>query len=92
MALDQEEASALHSLKCQYFQLVEPRIIEFPAARLLSRSHFQEAIYESLFSPAASKHPPPERYTGRVLKRLITLLEETQATSPPSHVPHTTPC
>jgi hypothetical protein len=66
---------ATHSLKCQYFQLIEPRIIEFPPSDILQQPDFQEALYESLFSSAASRHPPPERYTARVLKRLISLIE-----------------
>ncbi|KAF8540644.1 putative methyltransferase-domain-containing protein [Trichophaea hybrida] len=66
---------AIHLFKCQYFQLIEPRIIEFPQPNILQQPEFQEALYESLFSPAASRHPPPERYTARVLKRLISLIE-----------------
>ena len=76
MDLSAEETAALHALKSQYFQLVEPRLIAFPPASLLARAHFQAALYHALFAPSASAHPPTERYAARVLKPLLALLED----------------
>lgn len=62
-------------LRRQYLQLVEPSVFSFPdSPSTLHSPEFQSALYSALFSPAAVSNPPPERYTTRVLKRLITLL------------------
>lgn len=68
-------------LRRQYLQLVEPSALSFPAS--LSSPEVQSAVYSALFAPAAIANPPPERYTTRVLKRLIALLsaESTAAES-----------
>jgi len=66
-------------LRQQYLQLVEPSCLSFPPVNLLQQSAFQAALYTSLFTPGAwdtAPPPPPERYTARVLKRLISLLSE----------------
>lgn len=62
-------------LRRQYLQLVEPSAFSFPTSpSILHSPGFQSALYIALFAPAAVPNPPPERYTTRVLKRLIALL------------------
>ncbi|CCX13542.1 putative methyltransferase-domain-containing protein [Pyronema domesticum] len=73
--MNDEIATAVHILKGQYFQLIEPRIITSPPASILHRPEFQEALYDALFSPFASSYPPPPAYTRRVLKWLISAIE-----------------
>ncbi|RPB04555.1 hypothetical protein L873DRAFT_1667070 [Choiromyces venosus 120613-1] len=68
-------------LKQQYLQLVEPSSLSFPPVNLLQQSSFQAALCSNLFTPSPTMTdiqppPPPERYTARVLKRLISLLSE----------------
>ncbi|PWW75645.1 hypothetical protein C7212DRAFT_204697 [Tuber magnatum] len=66
-------------LRKQYLQLVEPSCLSFPPLDLLQQSAFQAALCAGLFTPGARDvmpPPPPERYTARVLKRLISLLSE----------------
>ena len=66
-------------LRQQYLQLVEPSCLSFPPVNLLQQSTFQAALCTGLFIPGAwdaVPPPPPERYTARVLKRLISLLSE----------------
>ncbi|KAH8149610.1 uncharacterized protein LAJ45_06241 [Morchella importuna] len=65
-------------LRRQYLQLVEPSNLSFPTDPSTLRSpHFQASLYESLFAPNQPNNTsPPERYTARVLKKLITKLSE----------------
>lgn len=76
--MEQEAAAALHSLKCQYFQLVEPRLLAFPPAHILRKTNFQERLFSDVFAPDAvadSAYAPPPRYSARVLKEVVSLIE-----------------
>jgi len=67
---------AIRLLKYQYLQLVDPKALQLPPSGVLKRPEVQEAIYATIFCcPTAAEHPPPARYTVRVLKRLMTLIE-----------------
>lgn len=70
--------SQVQLLRRQYLQLVEPSNLSFPTDPSILRSpHFQASLYESLFAPNQPNNTsPPERYTARVLKKLITKLSE----------------
>ena len=57
--MDKAEGVAIHALKSQYLQLIEPRNIEFPAPEILAGRRFQEALYEIVFSLAGNSLPPP---------------------------------
>ncbi|RPB25956.1 hypothetical protein L211DRAFT_836050 [Terfezia boudieri ATCC MYA-4762] len=76
------EETILDSLRRQYLQLLTPTDISLthlPPSLLLDQS-FQHTLYTHLFNPNRKSHqcppPPPLRYTARVVKRLITKIEE----------------
>lgn len=55
---------------------MDPTSLSFPTSpSILHSPHFQAALYSSLFTPP-SPNPPPERYTARVLKKLISKISE----------------
>ncbi|EAW20953.1 protein-lysine N-methyltransferase [Aspergillus fischeri NRRL 181] len=63
-------------LVAQYFQQVEPHLLEFPDGRTMIKSAAQSALYERMFNEAALWPIPPLNYRARVLKNILSLLEE----------------
>lgn len=63
----------LELFKRQVLQLVDPKELQWPSRDALRSLDIQSRIYRRLFQ---SEHPPPERYQLRVLKRLLSLIEE----------------
>lgn len=57
----------------QVLQLVDPKELQWPSSDSLRSVVVQSRIYQKLFQ---SEHPPPERYQLRVLKKLLSLIEE----------------
>lgn len=57
----------------QVLQLVDPKELQWPSGDSIRSLDAQERIYQRLFQ---SEHPPPERYQLRVLKKLLSLVEE----------------
>ncbi|KAB5525646.1 hypothetical protein GE09DRAFT_1229435 [Coniochaeta sp. 2T2.1] len=57
----------------QYLQLERP--LQFPDDALLREDHAQTFVYERLFRPGAVTHPPPIRYQVRVIKELVSRIE-----------------
>ncbi|ETS81186.1 hypothetical protein PFICI_06188 [Pestalotiopsis fici W106-1] len=58
----------------QYLQLENE--LDFPEPKLLREEHVQSAIFERLFADAATSYPPPPRYELRVLKDLMSKIED----------------
>lgn len=63
----------LELFKRQVLQLVDPKELQWPSSDSLRSLDVQLRIYQRLFQ---SEHPPPERYQLRVLKKLLSLIEE----------------
>ena len=63
-------------LSRQYYQLIDPEKLILPAPHLLRLPEVQSQIYEHMFENGNVKWVPPERYTSRVLKKLLTAMEQ----------------
>jgi hypothetical protein len=57
----------------QYLQL-EPSP-QFPDGEILREEEAQDFLYSRLFAPDAASHPPPPRYQLRILKELVSRIE-----------------
>ncbi|KAL2369018.1 hypothetical protein RJ035_001673 [Blastomyces gilchristii] len=63
-------------LVAQYLQLLEPQRLSIPADNVLKRPVVQQLIYQRMFDEAHVWPIPPPSYRIRVLKILISKLEE----------------
>ncbi|TID14572.1 gb [Venturia nashicola] len=57
----------------QVLQLVDPKELQWPSSGSLRSLDVQSRIHQKLFQ---SEHPPPQRYQLRVLKKLLSLIED----------------
>lgn len=73
---DDRIASQLRILQRQYFQLVEPHQLIWPENRVLRAAEVQSWLFAQMFDADAIKSPPPDRYQLRVLKLLVSKLEQ----------------
>lgn len=77
MAMDPvDDETCVAKLVAQYFQLVEPRELCVPSAEAIVRPAVQAAIYEQMFNEATVWPLPPAGYRTRVLKMIISRIEE----------------
>lgn len=58
----------------QYLQL-EPDL-DFPDASLLKTAEVQDTLFQTLFADEAIRYEPPARYRLRVLKELMSRVED----------------
>ena len=63
-------------LRRQYLQLLDPGSLSLPEPQILKRPEIQSQMYVSMFRDSSVPYPPPVRYRFRVLKRLVSALEE----------------
>ncbi|OJJ48099.1 hypothetical protein ASPZODRAFT_157906 [Penicilliopsis zonata CBS 506.65] len=70
------DGASLDKLVAQYFQLVEPRELELPCSSRLVTPAVQRAIFERMFDDARVSPVPPAGYRSRVLKMIISQIEE----------------
>lgn len=63
-------------LRRQYLQLVDPNELAIPSIESLRLPDLQARIYDSMFNEANLPFSPPDRYRFRVLKRLVTAIEQ----------------
>jgi hypothetical protein len=68
--------SVIRVLVAQYFQLVDPRRLSLPPKDTLIRADVQETIYQQMFNEAAIWPIPPVSYRVRVLKMLLSAIED----------------
>jgi hypothetical protein len=73
---DRHDISQLRILQRQYFQLVEPQQLRWPNDAILKAPEVQSWLFMNLFDTANITSPPPDRYQLRVLKLLISKLEQ----------------
>lgn len=76
MGLTHTTEGNLRVLRRQYFQVVNLERLKLPDANILKTSAVQTWIYENLFDQDAVKSRPPERYQFRVLKKLVSIIED----------------
>lgn len=76
MGLTHTTQGNLRVLRRQYFQVVNLERLKWPDANILKTSAVQTWIYENLFDQGAVKSQPPERYQFRVLKKLVSIIED----------------
>lgn len=63
-------------LRRQYVQLVEPEHLILPQKDVIKLPEVQAELFETMFRKGSLEYPPSERYQLRVLKRIVTALEE----------------
>lgn len=76
MAFTVGRLSRLQLFRRQYLQLLEPRDIKFPDDSLLRDEHVQAWLFEHCFDTERNPRSPPPRYRMRVLKLLVTRIEQ----------------
>lgn len=76
MSLRSEDERALRLLAAQYFQLVEPQFLSIPPGHTLVSSSVQESLYRDMFKESTAWPLPPARYRMRVLKTLLSEIED----------------
>ena len=60
----------------QYLQLFEPDFLAWPPKQLLRDSGVQEWLYNHMFNAEHSTYLPSERYQFRVIKPLVSKIEQ----------------
>ena len=73
---DTQNLHHLSILKRQYFQLVEPSQLRWPENIMLKAPAVQSWLFHNLFDVERMSSLPLERYQLRVLKLLVSKLEE----------------
>jgi len=86
--MDAQEHINIEHFCRQYLQL-EPAL-KYPESHSLRCAEVQDAIYHRLFADGAVLFPPPPRYQLRVLKELISRIEDS-IEDWEEHVSHTWP-
>jgi hypothetical protein len=69
-------ADSIHKLAAQYFQLVELQNLALPPGPVLVQPAVQAALYERMFNENAVFPIPPDSYRSRVLKEILSRIEE----------------
>ncbi|OQE05661.1 hypothetical protein PENVUL_c023G03113 [Penicillium vulpinum] len=67
---------SIHKLAAQYFQLVELLHLDLPQGSVLIQSTVQAALYERMFNENTVFPIPPDSYRSRVLKEILSRIEE----------------
>ena len=74
--MDQGTLKSLATVRRQYYQLVEPRQLRWPAVETLKAAQVQSLIFDDFFDMERNRTLPPDRYRLRVLKALIAKTDE----------------
>ncbi|KAJ5213081.1 hypothetical protein N7449_000250, partial [Penicillium cf. viridicatum] len=67
---------SIDKLAAQYFQLVELQNLALPPGPVLIQPAVQAALYERMFNENAVFPIPPDSYRSRVLKQILSRIEE----------------
>lgn len=65
----------INLLRRQFLQLLDPSALNVPESQVLKRPEIQNQIYALMFRDDSLQYSPPSRYRLRVLKLLVTALE-----------------
>ncbi|KAB2578729.1 Nicotinamide N-methyltransferase [Lasiodiplodia theobromae] len=76
MKVSSGEMQALQVFRAQYFQLLDLVQMRWPEAQLLKRPDVQAWLFAEMFDRDSIQYPPPERYQMRVLKRVVSTIEQ----------------
>ncbi|KAK7538559.1 putative methyltransferase-domain-containing protein [Phyllosticta citribraziliensis] len=76
MSLHADEEQELQIFCRQYLQLVDADSLAWPASQVLKKAHVQQWLFQHMFDQDWTQYLPPERYQARVLKKLMTRIEE----------------
>ncbi|KAK8161690.1 putative methyltransferase-domain-containing protein [Phyllosticta citrichinensis] len=76
MSLHADEEQELQIFCRQYLQLVDADSLAWPASQVLKKAHVQQWLFQHTFDQHSTQYLPPERYQVRVLKKLMTRIEE----------------
>jgi hypothetical protein len=67
---------SIDKLAAQYFQLVELQNLALPPGPVLIQPAVQAALYKRMFDENAVFPIPPDSYRSRVLKQILSRIEE----------------
>lgn len=67
---------SIDKLAAQYFQLVELQNLALPPGPVLIQPAVQTALYERMFNENTVFPIPPDSYRSRVLKQILSRIEE----------------
>jgi len=70
-----QESDRIELLRRQYLQLLGPDLLAMPGPELLRRPDVQRQLYEKMFHSENLMFVPNNRYQLRVLKELVTRIE-----------------
>ncbi|KAF7585519.1 hypothetical protein BBP40_010737 [Aspergillus hancockii] len=76
MSPNEHISFSLNTLTAQYFQQLDPPHLTLPNASTIIHPNLQTAIYERMFNEATLWPLPPVGYRTRVLKIIISRIEE----------------
>lgn len=75
-SMSPDEASGLRLLAAQYFQAVEVQSLRFPPGNVLLKLPVQQWINRNMFCEDTVWPLPPLNYRTRVLKMILSTIEE----------------
>jgi hypothetical protein len=75
MPLTGQESDRMELLRRQYLQLLEPELLAIPGPEMLRRPDVQRQLYKKMFHSESLVFVPNRRYQLRVLKELVTRIE-----------------
>lgn len=67
---------SLETFAAQYFQVVEPLNLTFPSGEVLIKPEVQQWVYQNMFNETTVWPVPPVGYRNRVLKTLLSKIED----------------
>jgi len=76
MALPDEENTQLTRFRAQYLQVLDPGTLSWPPHAMLKKANVQAWLFKNLFDKQNLQYLPSDRYQARVLKILLSRIEE----------------
>jgi len=76
MALPDEENTQLTRFRAQYLQVLDPGTLSWPPHAMLKKANVQAWLFKNLFDKQNLQYLPSDRYQARVLKIVLSRIEE----------------